>query len=504
MTNQAAIYLRSSKDRSDVSIAVQRRDLHELAKKRQLIIVEEFVDAVESGKTENRPGFQLLVDTLKSRDRSWKTLILLDTSRLSRRQFISHFFEHEAEKQGVTLIYKSLPDADPISSMMLKAILQAMDQWHSMISKQKGLSGMAENVRQGYRAGGSAPRGYALDKIETGAVRDGKPVTKSRLIVSDDADLVAQLLKQRAQGISRRVLHSKLNITWPENSTLGMEWNALTYAGHTVWNVHAERRDGKTIGGSKRRPRVEWQITKNTHPALITDKEAEFILHQLETSNLSKARRTPAKYLLTGLLQSRDGLSWHGDAKKYYRANKGRGLRIKCDAIDQALLMQVKKDLQSKRFISKITKKIKSLAKPKIKSRAASIKRELASVSDKINNIIDIMAESDNPTPFMRKVESLEQRRNSIVENLKREEQANINTGSLSDINEFEVQRALIAIFKQLDSLDSENLKDFIRKIVDRIVIDPENQTRMLIHYSINIRGFNMASPRGFEPLLPP
>ena len=175
-----------------------------------------------------------------------------------------------------------------------------MDQWHSMISKQKGLSGMAENVRQGFRAGGSAPRGYALEKIETGAVRDGKPVTKSRLITNGDADLVAQILKQRAQGISRRVLHSRLNVPWPENSTLGMEWNALTYAGHTVWNVHAERRDGKTVNGKKRRPRSEWKINKNTHQALITNDEAEAILHLLENSSLSKARRIPAKYLLTG------------------------------------------------------------------------------------------------------------------------------------------------------------------------------------------------------------
>ena len=60
INNRAAVYLRSSKDRSDVSIAAQRRDLNDLATERGLIIVEEFIDAVESGKTENRPGFQSL------------------------------------------------------------------------------------------------------------------------------------------------------------------------------------------------------------------------------------------------------------------------------------------------------------------------------------------------------------------------------------------------------------------------------------------------------------
>ena len=51
----AAVYLRSSKDRSDVSIDAQRRALHELAVARGLVIVDEYADAVESGKDEG-PG----------------------------------------------------------------------------------------------------------------------------------------------------------------------------------------------------------------------------------------------------------------------------------------------------------------------------------------------------------------------------------------------------------------------------------------------------------------
>ena len=47
---KAALYLRSSKDRSDVSIDAQRRDLVNVAADRNLAIVAEFVDVVESGK----------------------------------------------------------------------------------------------------------------------------------------------------------------------------------------------------------------------------------------------------------------------------------------------------------------------------------------------------------------------------------------------------------------------------------------------------------------------
>lgn len=71
MPPTAALYLRSSKDRSDVSIDAQRRELFALAHDKKLSIVAEYVDAVESAKTDQRPGFQSLLRDLKSADRPW-------------------------------------------------------------------------------------------------------------------------------------------------------------------------------------------------------------------------------------------------------------------------------------------------------------------------------------------------------------------------------------------------------------------------------------------------
>ena len=75
---RAATYLRSSKDRHDVSIDVQRRELSGLAKNRSQRIVEEFADAVESGKDEDREGFQRLISAVRNPRRGWDTLLVLD------------------------------------------------------------------------------------------------------------------------------------------------------------------------------------------------------------------------------------------------------------------------------------------------------------------------------------------------------------------------------------------------------------------------------------------
>jgi DNA invertase Pin-like site-specific DNA recombinase len=47
----AAVYLRSSKDRHDVSITSKKRELKKLANSKDLQIVREYVDLVESAKT---------------------------------------------------------------------------------------------------------------------------------------------------------------------------------------------------------------------------------------------------------------------------------------------------------------------------------------------------------------------------------------------------------------------------------------------------------------------
>jgi DNA invertase Pin-like site-specific DNA recombinase len=185
MTNRAILYLRSSKDRSDVSIDAQRRALHETAMQRGLVVVDEFADAVESGKDDDRPAFQRLIHAVKQPGRAWEHVLVLDTSRIARRRLIAMMFERDCAKHQVRLVYKSLPESDPATDMVLRSVLQAFDEYHSLTSRAKGLAGMAENVRQGWRAGGKAPRGYKLDYHATGAVRDGSPVLKSRLIIDE-------------------------------------------------------------------------------------------------------------------------------------------------------------------------------------------------------------------------------------------------------------------------------------------------------------------------------
>ncbi len=482
-----------------MSIDAQRRQLVELAQARGLPIVAEFADAVESGKDDDRPGFQSMLRELRNNRRGWDTILVLDTARIARRRHLSIIFEEsECKKAGVRVIYKSLPESDPITEMLLKSILQAMDEWHSLTSKAKGLSGMAENVRQGFRAGGSAPKGYRLDTIATGTMREGQPVTKSKLVPGDDAVLVRAYLQHRARGITRASAIKQIGQDWPATTLLSIERNALTYAGHTCWNRHAERAEhGGYVGGQKYRPRSEWVIQRDTHEPLISEDEAEAILAQVEARKLTRAKPAAGTYLLTGLLVTPDGQRWHADGQGSYRLGKGK--RINAAEVDRAVLDCVQADIAGEAFARAVLEHYRAESKPAARDGARSkLAARLAEIDRQSSKLSDLLAETTAPSALLRSIEKLEAERETIVGQLDAAVADEKTRAALRSLTLDEVKRFLAGIVSQIDA-EPELLKEAIMGIIDSVTLDPATFEAQITYKIANLIGDKVASPRGSE-----
>lgn len=499
MIIKAALYLRSSKDRADASIDAQRDELQRLADARGYLICQEFSDVVESGKDNDRPGFQSLIAAIRSPSRGWTHLLLLDTARLARRIHIAVLFEHDAEKHGVKVVYKNVPDTDPITGTLLKSILQAMDEWHSLTSRQKGLAGMAQNVKKGFRAGGRAPKGYRLKYTKTGAVRDGEDVKKSTLEPNEDAPLAARYLKARAGGEKRKAVVKRLSIAWPQSTLINMEKNALVYAGHTVWNVHAEFSSGQGYkGGIKRRPRSEWTIAENTHPALITVAEAEALLAQLEGSRRRGfGRGESAGYLLSGLLRAPSGAAWHGDGTQTYRLRAGgTSTTIDARAVESAVLTQMRADISSPTFIAALLAETRRIAGERGKTDpAADLQTQHRTLTARISRAMDLAADLADPQPALRKIDELERQRKQLLEEIDRIQREQAVTEALAGITEESITLILDNVFGQMADLPRADLRALLASMVERVTLDPKTR-QCRIHYRIAV-GDQMASPRG-------
>ncbi len=500
--NQAALYLRSSKDRSDVSIDAQRRELNELAAEKGLKVCACFEDAVESGKSETRPGFQALLMGLKSADREWDHLLLVDTSRLSRRKYSAQVFKHECSKRGVTILYSKIPETDPISTVMLQSMFEAMDEVHSLMSREKGLAGMAENVRQGYRAGGRAPFGFKLKTVETGAIREGDAVTKTVLERDENAGRVSRFLKLRAAGTPRALAGKEAGLDQNPSSLIGFEWNALTYSGCTVWNVHAERIGGVYKGGSKRRPRADWVIQDNTHDALITRDEAEAILGRLENSEvaakIAEGKTAASRYLLSGLLVTPEGQNWMADSGKYYRV---KGRKVPFGKVDQAVLGMLVSDMRSKSFIRALANEARKHADgdhdPAKVSRA-----ELLQADAQINRYLELAAQLQDPAPALQKIDQIEAKRKILRAEVAKLEAEYSASKALSVLTEENIKTVLDGFAAELQGADSASLaKSLIRSLVEKISFDPSTlEARIHYRVAVDAEGISVAFPRGFEP----
>lgn len=482
----AAIYARSSKDRNDVSIAAQVRALTELATSRGFEIVATFEDPVEDSKTEARPAFIALAGAIKNRKRGWSVLLVYDTARIARRRHIAQAFKYQAHKHGVLIQYKTIPaDIDPISEILLQAVYEAFDEVHSLMSREKAIAGQRENLRRGWRAGGRAPVGYELERTATGAVREGKPVMKSRLAPSKKSAAVAAYLKARAHGLPRPAALKVSRLELPKNSLIDLEWNALTYAGHTVWNRHYGK--GDRLGNSKRRPRNEWQVERNTHPALITDAEAEAILAGTTTDHgtlISHGKRAASEAILSGLLVAPDGRYWRS-AGTHYRLEGKPSRYVRREKIERLIVEQIRRDLSSEGFLEKL---IDAARRAGGADRTLEIRREIAKLRKERDRAARLALEEEGSAVWV----ALVAERSAQVQALDAELERVTKESEL----EATVRRLTpAAVREMIDAV--EDPARLIQSLVERIELTPTLRARL--HYRAAgraSRSVSVASPR--------
>jgi DNA invertase Pin-like site-specific DNA recombinase len=492
---KAAFYLRSSKDRSDVSPATQRHALEQLATSHSLPVEKIYEDAVESGSTEDRPAFSQLLRHIKDAHRGWSYLLVYDTSRLARRRYIAQALKHECKKRGITILYATRPaDVDPISEIVLDSMLEAMDEVHSLMSRQKGLAGMAENVRQGFRAGGRAPFGYQLALLPTGAIREGRAVTKSKLELAGTAHQVRDYLKARAEGTPRRIAKRLSGMQLPDTSLIGVEWNAITYAGHTVWNVHREAGSGQ-----KRRPRAEWHIKHGTHPALITEREAEALIAQLETSNMAtavrNARAASSRFLLSGLLFSTDGRAWLGHGE-HYRLRRERGLPgriVPAAKLDTAIVATLNEFRRSEDHLQQLLEAANGERGPRqpggeLLAQIRKLERERQRAAQKA-------VEAEDGRVFDQLVETYGRQIAAMRRELEACEREFTSGEGLRSLDIHELR----------ELIESQDPVKVVRTLVERVVLEPTLDCQIRCRQApYNGLWRSVASPGGFEPPLPP
>lgn len=471
-----------------MSLDAQRDELTSLASKNGLAIAGTFEDAVFSGNSDDRPGFQSLISEIKNRGRGWSAVLVYDTSRIARGRFIAQAFKRECKQYGVELLIARLPETDPVSTILLESMFEAMDEVHSIMSRDKGLAGMRQNIVKGWRAGGRAPYGYRLVHETTGGMRDGRPVMKSKLQPSEHAEAIREYLIARATREPRHIAAKRFVPDLSPTSLVDLEWNALVYAGATVWNRHREKR-ARGDGMSKRRDRSQWVVQRDTHPALITELQAEAIISQLESSKVAEtmrlARAHASQYLLAGLLTTSDGRPWVGAGRRYRlkSTETARGRYVNRESIERSVMAQIRRDVADNRFIEKLTAATREWYPETDPGR--DLDREAARLTREADRAAGLALQTSEPSAFIQLMETKRRQADAVRRQAEAARKDHELAGATRKITSQTVRDAITAEQSDLTLL---------RGLVSKIVLEPD-LTCTVEYLPALGRSLRMASP---------
>jgi DNA invertase Pin-like site-specific DNA recombinase len=333
-TRHFLAYARVSTDmqeRAGLSIPAQIGEMRRYAETHDIILVDEYQEAVSAFSDESRrPEFWNMVNRAK-REPSITGILVHDSSRFFRNPRLSPMVKGELLDHGVRVVSVTEPEYDPgtTAGLALDKMTEFKNAAYSMDVAFHTRKGMRENISRRdaeigfcYKNGGSPPWGFAAYRVERGSDRRGIPIMKT-LWDKDKTEVAGRAVWEWARRllVEKRLEHGEsldhlrdfLNdsgVPAPRKSY----WSTSTIqallqpsvllqdAGFGVWNVHADH--------GRRRPPTEWEIVENAQPAIITLEEAEAILavNQRLTGvakdrsggRMATMRSARSPYLLTG------------------------------------------------------------------------------------------------------------------------------------------------------------------------------------------------------------
>ena len=121
----------------------------------QLMVYGPQVMSAISGKTDDRPDFQRMIEDAPKRQ--FERVLVWKFDRFARNMFDSVTYKHELKKHGVKVISAMENIGEGDESVLLEAMLEASAEYYSLDLKKKIARGMRESALKGKFVGGAVP-----------------------------------------------------------------------------------------------------------------------------------------------------------------------------------------------------------------------------------------------------------------------------------------------------------------------------------------------------------
>lgn len=147
----AAAYIRvSTDDQIEYSPDSQLKAIRNYAKQNDMILPEEFIfidEGISGRKADKRPAFQQMIGTAKLKPKQFDVILLWKFSRFARNRQDSIVYKSMLRKQcGIDVISISEHLGDDNTSVLIEALIEAMDEYYSLNLAEEVRRGMQEKI----------------------------------------------------------------------------------------------------------------------------------------------------------------------------------------------------------------------------------------------------------------------------------------------------------------------------------------------------------------------
>lgn len=230
----AAAYIRvSTDDQIEYSPESQIKAIRDYAKRSDYILPDEYIyiDEGISGKTAGkRPAFMNMIGMAKAKPKPFDAILLWKFSRFARNREDSIVYKSMLRKQlGIEVISISESIGDDKMSVLIEAMIEAMDEYYSINLAEEVKRGMTEKARRGEPLS-IPPFGYKMEN-------------KQLIPINEESNIIKQVFNWYDNGVGMLKIAKNLNAAGIrthrggliENRTVEYWLNNPVYAGKIRW-----------------------------------------------------------------------------------------------------------------------------------------------------------------------------------------------------------------------------------------------------------------------------
>lgn len=467
-----AAYIRvSTDDQLEYSPESQIKAIRDYAKAHGIIIPDEYIfkdDGISGRKADKRPGFQKMISIAKEKPTPFQTILVWKFSRFARNREDSIVYKSMLRKQcGIDVVSIAEPIGNDKTSILIEALLEAMDEYYSINLSEEVKRGMTLKAEKGEPLS-VPPYGYGIKD-------------KQFFVIEDEAKIVRYIFESFAAGESIGKITKECNSMGArshrgnlfEQRTVDYILQNPIYIGKVRWNP--ERRTSRNFDDP------DIIITDGSHERLISDElwnEAQEIIVKKKLLNHKSAKPFGFQNMLQGVMRcSACGTTMIKSGKylqcsKYARMSCTVSHSMPYEKTVKTVLEQIKSDFE----LGNITN-IKKLEPQTVETEI--IKAQLKKEEKKLERAKEaFLAEIDTAEEYKATKAEI----NKTIKDLK--SKLKTKTESPEELTKQLIKQKKKIVEKLFDdkvSLQEKN--QIIRSFVEKIIFDKANRELIFFYY---------------------